>query len=53
MVVKGRVVHSRITDVVQEAVFYQSGIEFIAPSAEVTAAIARFIEDLKSQQGRP
>lgn len=51
VVVKGRVVHSRITDVVQEAVFYQSGIEFISPSAEVTAAIARFIEDLKAQQG--
>ena len=51
VVVKGRVVHSRITDVVQDAVFYQSGIEFVAPSAEVTAAIARFIENLKSQQG--
>jgi hypothetical protein len=50
VVVKGRVVHSRISDVVQEAVFYQSGIEFIGPSAEVTAAIARFIDNLKSQR---
>ena len=50
VVVKGRVVHSRITDVVQDAVFYQSGIEFVAPSAEVTAAIARFIDSLKAQR---
>jgi len=47
VVVKGRVVHSRIFDVIQEAVFYQSGIEFIGPSAVVTAAIARFIDSLK------
>ena len=51
VVVKGRVVHSRITDVVQDAVFYQSGIEFVGPSAEVTAAIARFIDGLKAQRG--
>jgi hypothetical protein len=48
VVVKGRVVHSRIFDVIQDAVFYQSGIEFVGPSAEVTAAIARFIDGLKT-----
>ena len=50
VVVKGRVVHSRIADVIQEAVFYHSGIEFISPSAEVTAAIARFIDGLKTER---
>jgi hypothetical protein len=51
VVVKGRVVHSRISDVVHDGVFYQSGIEFVEPSAVVTAAIARFIDGLKSERG--
>jgi hypothetical protein len=50
VVVKGRVAHSRISDVVHDAVFYQSGIEFIEPSAEVSAAIAHFIDSLKTQR---
>ena len=51
VVVKGRVVHSRISEVVHDAVFYQSGIEFVEPSAVVTAAIARFIDGLKGARG--
>jgi acyl-coenzyme A thioesterase PaaI-like protein len=51
VVVKGRVVHSRISDVVHDGVFYQSGVEFIEPSAVVTAAIARFIDSLKADRG--
>jgi acyl-coenzyme A thioesterase PaaI-like protein len=50
VVVKGRVAHSRISDVVHDAVFYQSGVEFVEPSAVVTAAIARFIESLKNER---
>ena len=50
VVVKGRVAHSRISDVVQDAVFYQSGIEFVTPSAVVTAAIARYIDELKAHR---
>jgi hypothetical protein len=48
VVVKGRVVHSRISDVVRDGVFYQSGVEFVEPAAVVTAAIARFIDGLKA-----
>ena len=44
-------VHSRISEVVHDAVFYQSGIEFVEPSAVVTAAIARFIDGLKGVRG--
>jgi hypothetical protein len=48
IVVKGRVAHSRISDVEQELVLYRSGIEFIEPNENVTAAIARFVEAIKS-----
>lgn len=51
VVVKGRVAHSRISDVVHDGVFYQSGVEFIEPSAVVTAAIARFIDGLMGDRG--
>lgn len=51
VVVKGRVVHSRISEIVHDTVFYQSGIEFVEPSAVVTAAIARFIDGLKGSRG--
>jgi hypothetical protein len=51
VVVKGRVVHSRISDVVRDGVFYQSGVEFVEPPAVVTAAIADFIDRLKSARG--
>jgi PilZ domain len=48
IVVKGRVAHSRISDLEQELVRYRSGIEFIEPNENVTAAIARFVEAIKS-----
>jgi len=35
IVLKGRVAHSRISDVEQENVVYRSGIEFIEASAPV------------------
>jgi hypothetical protein len=44
VVVKGRVAHSRITDVDQELVTYRTGIEFIEPSARVAEAIAAFVD---------
>jgi hypothetical protein len=47
VVVKGRVAHSRITDVDQDIVMYRSGIEFIEPSEPVADAIKEFIEELK------
>jgi hypothetical protein len=48
VVVKGRIVHCRITDVDQEHVRYRSGVEFIEPSEHVRVAIATFIEGLKA-----
>jgi hypothetical protein len=47
VVLKGRVVHCRITDVDQEAVIYRSGLEFVEPSDRVTAAIAEYLAELK------
>jgi len=52
IVVKGRVVHSRISDVDQELVMYRSGIEFIEPSERVASVISGFIELLRQQRER-
>jgi Fic family protein len=48
--VKGRVAHSRISDVDQDVVRYRSGVEFIEPSERVAAVIAEFIELLRQSQ---
>ena len=46
VVVKGRVAHSRISDVDQDIVTYRTGVEFIEPSERVAAAIAHFVDEL-------
>lgn len=48
VVLKGRVAHSRISDVDQDIVTYRSGIEFVEASDRVRAAIADFLETLKA-----
>ena len=50
VVVKGRVAHSRISDVDQDVVRYRSGVEFIEPSERVASVIAQFIELLRQAQ---
>jgi hypothetical protein len=50
IVVKGRVVHSRISDVDQDIVTYRTGMEFVEPSERVTAAIAAFLEAVKANR---
>ena len=50
VVVKGRVVHSRISDVDQDAVAYRTGLEFVEPSAVVLGAIVEFLEDVKANR---
>ena len=50
IVVKGRVVHSRISDVDQDIVTYRTGMEFVEPSERVTAAIAEFLETVKANR---
>jgi hypothetical protein len=47
IVVKGRVVHSRICDVDQDIVTYATGVEFVEPSERVQAAIAGYLESVK------
>jgi hypothetical protein len=50
IVLKGRVAHSRISDVDQEIVTYRSGVEFVKPSDRVRAVIAEFLETLKANR---
>ena len=45
VVVKGRIAHSRISDVDQDIITYRTGIEFIEPSA-----IAHFVDVLAKQK---
>ena len=50
VVVKGRVVHSRISDVDQDIVTYRSGMEFVEPSARVLKAIVQFLDSVKAER---
>ena len=46
VVVKGRVAHSRISDVDQDIITYRAGVEFVELSDRVAAAIALFVDEL-------
>jgi hypothetical protein len=46
--VKGRVAHARVTEVVQQQVVCSSGIEFVEPTAEVLAAIDKFVTEMQA-----
>lgn len=50
VVVKARVVHSRISDVDQELVTYRSGVEFVDVSERVVAAIGAFLEGVRAMR---
>ena len=50
VVVKGRIAHSRISDVDQDIITYRSGVEFIEPSERVAAAIQHFVDELAKQK---
>jgi hypothetical protein len=50
VVVKGRVVHSRISDVDQDVVRYRNGMEFVEPSDRVAAAIVDFLEAVRAHR---
>jgi hypothetical protein len=47
VVVKGRVAHCRITEVDQDVVMYQSGLEFVEPSERVHAVILDYLDAVK------
>ena len=50
IIVKGRIVHSSISDVEHEHVMYRSGVEFVEPSDHVAAIIAHFVSALQSDR---
>ena len=50
VILKGRVVHSRISDVDQDIVTYRTGLEFLEMSDRVMAAIEEFLESLKANR---
>lgn len=53
VVVKGRVVHSQIADVVDDTtLLYWTGIEFVEPSEHAATAIAEFLDSIASQHHR-
>lgn len=52
VVVKGRVVHSQISDVDGEVTVHWSGLEFVEPSEHVSSAIADFLASVRASRGR-
>jgi hypothetical protein len=50
VVLKGRVVHARISDVDQDTVLYRNGLEFVEPSQAVAAVIAEFLDTVKTNR---
>ena len=50
VIVKGRVVHSHISDVDQDIVTFRTGMEFVEPSERVAAAIGAFLDAVKADR---
>lgn len=50
VVIKGRVVHSRICDVDQDLVTYSTGMEFVEPTERVLDAITQFLDSVKADR---
>ena len=50
IVVKGRVVHSRIIDVDQDVVMYRTGVEFVEASDRAREAISDFLMTVKADR---
>lgn len=50
VVIKGRVVHSHISDIDAEVVAYQSGIEFVETPHHVQDAITAYLDRLQSDR---
>jgi hypothetical protein len=48
VVVKGRVVHSCISDVDQDIVTYRTGVEFVETAERVEHVIAEFVEHVRA-----
>lgn len=50
VIVKGRVVHSRISEVDQDIVTYRTGLEFVEPSERVQTALTAYLESIKANR---
>jgi hypothetical protein len=50
VIVKGRIIHSAITEIDRDAVVYRSGVEFVEPSARVLAVIDEFVGSLSASR---
>ncbi|HLT18656.1 MAG TPA: PilZ domain-containing protein [Thermomicrobiales bacterium] len=48
VIVKGRVVHCRISDVDTDRVVYRTGVEFLDPSDHARTALAAYVQRLKA-----
>ena len=48
VVLKGRIAHSRVSDITQDVVTYRTGLEFVEPSEPVLKVLADFLEGLKA-----
>jgi hypothetical protein len=53
VVMKGRVVHSHISEVDSDAVAYHSGVEFVALAEHVHNAIAAYLDALRTARSSP
>lgn len=50
VVLKGRVAHSRVSDVKQDLVTYRTGLEFVEPSPAVLGVLTSFLSELTSSR---
>jgi hypothetical protein len=50
VILKGRVVHSRISDVDQDIVTYRTGLEFVELSERVADVIVQFLDEVKANR---
>jgi PilZ domain len=52
LVVKGRIVHARISDVADQATLYRAGVEFVQPPDRITEAIREFVDAIVAGRGK-
>lgn len=50
IVVKGRVIHSRISDIDQDIVVYRAGLELVDPSPSASRVIEEFLGAVKADR---
>lgn len=50
LIVKGRIVHSEVTELKGGVVVYRTGVEFVEPTEYVATAINEFVDALREMQ---